>query len=401
MAHARLLKHILPPAASVLTKSIFCTALCFASAICLQAQDSPKSSGDESWTTTSEAGGPNANPSRNTESHTKSGNRTVDKRRVEFRDANGRYQPFSETETETVQVDDATTRTIVRTYQWNGSGQRTLAQVSEEASHTTAGGDAHTERKTSSTDVNGHLQVVRREIADTKKISANVEETKSTVYQSDGYGGLAQAEQTQELKTRGADDSVAVKKTTLAPDGNGKWRVSGVTEKTIKDDGQNRTTEERVSRADIEGRLKESSRTVSKEAESPTGEKRSTVETYSVDAPGYSDGRMHVSERVTTVKKKDAGGEITERQIEQPNAAYPSDGPKVTARTKYVVKYAGPGTSTQESKTVEVRDVSGNFHVLSSETEKSTQPPPQQTQAPPKPAPDAAKSEPPPPPKKP
>jgi len=204
------------------------------------------------------------------------------------------------------------------------------------------------------------------------------------------------------VKTHGADDSVAVKTTTLMPDGNGRWRVSGVTEKTIKDDGQNRTTEERVSRPDLDGRLQESSRTVSKEAETPTGEKRGTVETYSVDTPGYTDGRMHVSQRVTTVKKKDSGGELTEQQIEQPNAANPSDGPKVTSRVKYVVKYAATGT--QQSKTVEIRDVSGNFHVVSSETQHSTQPPAQQTQPPPsKPAPDAQKSEPPPPqpPKKP
>jgi hypothetical protein len=402
MPSAKLPTHIVP---SPIFLSIISVALCTAGAVRVQAQESPKSSGDESWTATSEAGGPNANPSRTTESHTKSGNRTVDKQRVEFRDPNGRYQPFSETERETVQVNDTATRTIVRTYQWTGNGQRTLAQVTEEESHTTAGGNAHMERKTSSADVNGHLQVVRREIADTKKISPNVEETKSTVYQADGYGGLAQAEQTQELKTHGADDSVAVKKTTLTSDGNGRWRVSGVTERTIKDDGQNRTTEERVSRSDVEGRLRESSRTVSKEAETPTGEKRSTVETYSVDAPGYSDGRMHVSQRVTTVKKKDSGGEITEQQIEQPNAANPSDGPKVTARTKYVVQYATPGTQqspvAQQSKSVEIRDVSGNFHVVSSETQKSTRPPAQQTQPPPKPTPEAQKSEPPPPPKKP
>jgi hypothetical protein len=384
----------------LLLRSITTAALGLAAtAVCLEAQDQPKPGGDESWTATSEKAGPNANPSRTTESHTKSGNRTVDKQRVEFLGPNGSYQPFLETETETVQVTDTATRTIVRTYQWNGNGQRTLAQVTEEDSRSTPAGDAHVERKTSSADVNGNFQVVRREIADTKNVSPNVEETKSTVYQSDGYGGLAQSEQTQEVKTRGADDSVAVKKTTLSPDGNGRWKVNGVTETTIKVDGQNRTTEERVSRPDIEGRLYENSRTVSKDSETPTGEKRTTVESYSVASPGYSDGGMHANQRVTTIRKKDSKGEIVEQQLEQTNGISPSDGPKVTARTKYVVQYAGPGT--QQSKTVEVRDVSGNFHVVSSETQKSTQPPPQQTQPPPKPTPDAQKSEPPQPPKKP
>jgi hypothetical protein len=396
MTRTRFQAHLVPSAAGNFTKSILSATFCVATAICVQAQDQQQSSGDESWTATKDNAA-NFNPLRTTESHSKSGNRTVDKQRLEARGLNGSYQPLSETETETIQVNDTTTRTVVRTYQWAGNGQKTLASVTEEESRTNAGGDAHVERKTSSADVNGHFQVVRREIADTKKISPNVEETKRTVYQSDGYGGLAQAEQTQELKTQVADDSVAVKKTTLTPDANGKWRVSGVTEKTIKDDGKNRITEERVSGPDLEGRLQESSRTVSKEAETATGEKKSTVESYSVSAPGYSDGGMHLDRRVTTVQKKDSAGETTEQQVDQTNPANPSDGAKATGRTKYVVKYAGPGTqqTTQQSKTVEIRDVNGNFQVVSAETQKSTQPPPQQTQPPPKPKSDAPADKPP------
>jgi hypothetical protein len=377
MAGTKLQAHLVPFAGGNFTKSILSAAFCVATAISVQAQDQQQSSGDESWTATKENAA-SFNPLRTTESHSKSGNRTVDKQRVELLGLNGSYHPFSETETETIQVNDATTRTVVRTYQWTGNGQKTLASVTEEESRTNAGGDAHVERKTSSADVNGHFQVVRREIADTKKVGPNVEETKRTVYQSDGYGGLAQAEQTQELKTQVADDSVAVKKTTLTPDANGKWKVSGVTERTIKDDGKNRTTEERVSGPDLEGRLQESSRTVSKEAETATGEKKSTVESYSVSAPGYTDRGMHLDKRVTTIQKKDSAGEITQQQVDQTNPANPSDGAKVIGRTKYVVKYAGPGTqqATQQSKTVEVRDVNGDFEVVAAETQKSTQPPP-------------------------
>src|SRR5262249_37873766 len=158
--------------------------------------------------------------------------------------------PFTETETETVQVNDSTKKTIVRTYQWNGNGQRYLAQVTEEDSRAGASGNAHVERKTSSADGNGNLQLIRREVADTKKLNANAEETKTTVFRPDSYGGLSQSEQTQEVKTLGAGDTVAVKTTTLRPDGNGSWKVIGVTDKTVKDDGKNRTTEERVSSPD-------------------------------------------------------------------------------------------------------------------------------------------------------
>ncbi len=360
----------------LLLRSTIAAAFCVGGAVCVQAQNSQQSGGDESWTKTRDTTPQYANPSRTAESHTKSGNRTVDTQRMEFLGPNGGYQPASETETETVQVDSTTTRTVVRTYQFDANGQRTLAQISEQEARTTAGGGVHTDSKVSASDVNGNFQVIRREVADTKTVSPGVEETKSTVYQRDSYGGFTQAEQTQEVKTHAADDSVAVKKTTLMPDGNGSWKVSDVTEKTIKADGMDRTTEERVSRPDLDGRLEERARTVVKEGETATGEKTSTVESYSVFSRGYSDSSMHLNQRVTSIQKKGSNGETIEQQIEEPSSGNPSDGAKVSGRAKYVVKYAAPGTqqATQETKTFETRDANGNFHVVSSETEKSTQP---------------------------
>ncbi len=389
MAHINVRIHI----AKLLLKVIIAAAVCVAGAVCVQAQNSQQSGGDESWTTTRDTTQQYANSSRTTESHRKSGNRTVDKQRIEFLGPNGGYQPAVETETETVEVDATTTRTLVRTYQFDANGQRTLARVSEQEARTTASGGVRTENKVSASDVNGHFQVIRREVADTKTVRPGVEETKSTVYQRDSYGGFSQAEQTQEVKTHAADDSVAVKKTTLMPDGNGGWQVSDVTEKTIKADGKVRTTEERVSRPDLHGRLQERSRTVAKEGENAAGEKTSTVESYSVASPVYSDSSMHLTQRVTSIQKKGANGETTEQQIEEPSGGNPSDGPKVSGRAKYVVKYAASGTqqATQETKTFESRDANGNFHVVSTETEKSTQP---AVQAPAKQKSDTASGEP-------
>jgi hypothetical protein len=360
--------------AKLLLRVIVVAAVSVGGAVYVQAQDAQQSGGDESWSKTTENAPQYANPSRTTESHTKSGNRSVDKQRVEFLGPNGGYQAATEVETETIQVDATTTRTVVRTYQF-ANGQKTLARVAEQESRATAGGGVRTENKISAADGNGHFQMIRREVADTKTVSPGVEETKSTVYQRDSYGGFSQAEQTQEVKTKTGDDSFAVKKTTLAPNGNGGWQVSDVTEKTIKADGKDRTTEERVSRPDLDGRLEERSRTVAKEGENAAGEKTSTVESYSVTSPGYSDNSMHLKERVTSVQKKGANGEVTEQLIAEPNGGNPSDGTKPSGRAKYVVKYAAPGSqqATQETKTFETRDANGNFHVVSSEADKSTQ----------------------------
>jgi hypothetical protein len=352
-----------------LMASLIAVALCVGTAVCLQAQDPKQSSTDESWTATRETAVTNSNPSRTTETHSKSGNRTIDTQKIEVLGPDGRYLPFFETDVETIQVDSTTTRTVVRTYTWDGDGRRQLSRITEEESSATANGDTHVVRKTSAADVNGSLQVVQREVQDTRKIGPNKEETKRTVSRPDSYGGFSQAEQTQEIKTRSADDTVEAKKTTLVPDGNGNWRVTDVTEKTIRDDGKNRTTEERILHPDLEGRLSESLRTVSREVETAFGEKRKTVETYSDYVPGYRESSMHLNQRVTTIQKKDAGGEIIEEQIEERSSGNPDDIPKATQRTKYVVKYGYAGA--QQTKTVEARDGGGNFYVVSVETQKS------------------------------
>jgi len=275
-------KQISLSAVKFLFMSIISAVISFGFAPSAQAQQTS----DESWSKTTELTVGNANPSRTTESHTKSGNRTVDKTRVEVIGVNGQYRPDSETETETVRVNDTTTRTVVRTYKWDGNGRRTLVEVSEEKAQSTSSGDGQAVRTTSRSDLNGNLQVVKREETDTKKTSPDAQETKTKVYTADGYGGLTMALETQEVQKRGANDSTEVKKTTLVPDGNGNWTVGQVKEKTIKQDGKNRTTEERISQPDTEGRLSELSRTRSEETEDAAGEKSSTVDTYSRNAPG-------------------------------------------------------------------------------------------------------------------
>jgi hypothetical protein len=365
-----------------LVRSTISVILCLGSAVWAQAQDAQPKNTNESWTATTQTSVDYSNPARTTESHTKSGNRSVDKKRVEVLGPDGRYQPDSDTETETIQVNPTTTHTVVRTYRWDANGRKYLMQVTEEEARSSASGDAHVVRTISNSDVNGNLQVVQHAVEDTRKTSPNAQETKATVYLGDGNGGLIPSLRTQELQTSGADHSVEVKKTTLVPDANGNWEVGEVKEKTIKEDGKNRTTEERVSRPDLEGRLSEVSRTVGKETETAAGEKNSTAEKYSTDIPGVAgDGSLHVKQRVTTVEKKESDNQITEQQFEQPTPGNPSDGLQVTAKTKYTVHYAASGTL--QKKTIQTRDASGTFNEVSVQTEKSDQVPAEQVQKPP------------------
>jgi hypothetical protein len=360
-------------------KLVIAVILCVGSVVYAQAQEAQPNNTNESWTATAQTSVYNSNPSRTMESHVKSGDRSVDKQRVEVLGPNGRYQPDYETDKETVQVNATTTRTVERTYRWDVNGQRNLVQVTEEEARSSANGDAQVVRTTSNSDANGNLQVMEREVADTKKTSPDAQETKTTIYLLDGNGRLTPSLQTQELQKRSADHRVEVKKTTLRPGSSGNWEVGEVKESTIKEDGKNRTSEERVSRPDSEGRLSEVSRTVGKETETAAGDKSNTVETYSTEVPGVApDGSLHLNQRVTTVQKKDSGGETTEQQVEQSSAGDPNAGLQVGTKTKYIVKYGASGA--QQTKTVQVHDVNGTFNVVSVETRKSDQVPAAQVQ---------------------
>ena len=367
-------------ATKFLTKSMISVVFCVGSAFWAQAQDAQQNSTGETATTTTQTSVANTNPSRTTESQSKSGNQTVDTRRVEVLGNDGRYRPDSDTETETVRVDDTTTRTVVRTYTWGVNGQRKLAEVTEAETRTTANGDAQTVRTTSNSDVNGKLQLVQREVDDTRKTSPEEQETKTTLYIADGNGGFTASRQTQELQKSGADKSTEVKKTTLRPDVNGGWLVNEVNEKTIKEGDKSRTTEERVSRPDLDGKYSVISRTVAEEKETPTGERSNTVETYSVDGPGITrDGSLHLSRRVTALEEKDSKGETTEQQVEEPNPGNPTDGLRVSAKTKYTVLYGSSGT--QQTRTDEAPDGNGTLKPIAVETKKTSEAPPAQAPA--------------------
>src|ERR1700690_3888263 len=120
------------PAIKLLATSVIAVIFCVGSVVCAQAQDAQPNNTNQSRTETTVTSMASPNPTRRTESHANSGNRSVDKLRVEELDLNGRYQPVSEIETETVQVNSTTTRKVARTYLWDGNGQRSLTQVKEE-----------------------------------------------------------------------------------------------------------------------------------------------------------------------------------------------------------------------------------------------------------------------------
>jgi hypothetical protein len=345
----------------------------FCSSLSLWAQTSDSQTGDanKSWTDTTESQSDNVNPTRTTESHTQTGNRTLDKQSVEHRGSDGHFEPYQDIEKETVRVDATTVRTTTRTFGRDADGAKTLVQVTEEEKHTLPGGNSNVVRSASNPDGNGNLQLVQRQIEETKRINEDVEETKTTVMLPSVNGDMVPAAKVQERRERGANETVEYQKTTLLPDGAGNWQVSKIRQATARQEGKNSSTEERVSRPDSEGKLGEVSRTVSKESESASGEKRNTLETYSVDLPGSApDGSLHLIERATTSQQTSSSSQqATQQQVEHPDPGDPGSGLRVTTLTSDTVR---PGPSgAQATRTIQARDANGSFAVVSVDTSKS------------------------------
>jgi hypothetical protein len=327
---------------------------------------------DQSWSSSSQQSDPTGtvNPTRTKESHKEGGGRTVDKQSVE-RLMDGSYQPYLDSEQESVRVNDTTVRTIHRTYGRSPDGQKVLTQVTEEETRTLPGGTQKVVRTTSNPDANGGLQVVQREVQESKQTSSAVRETNTTVLTPDLNGGFTPSLRTQSRETKTNDRTVQFKTSTLAPDGNGNWQLNEVREGVIKDDGaQGKTKEERVLRPGSDGNLAVTNRTVTREAQNATGEKRQTVESYSADLPGTSPDGLQLNQRVTTVQRRTAGGgETTEERVDQRNAASPGDNLRTTQRAIDIVRPAS-GNTNNETRTVQTLGASGDLGTVWVDTRK-------------------------------
>src|SRR5579864_4125811 len=237
-------------------------------------------SDNRSWTSSNQQGNPDGsiNPTRTSSTHSESGGRTFDKTAVERLGPDGRYVPYSETEKESIRINDTTVRNVERTYGRDADGHRVLIQQTQEESRKLPSGESSVTRTISNPDVNGGMQLVRRQSEQSKRLSPNVRVTKTNVLTPDVNGGLSPAVQTEERETRRSDGIVESKKSTLLFNGTGGWTLSEVRESTSKQEGGQHSKEERVSRPDADGNLALVERTVNKQDRAGSGETHDTTE---------------------------------------------------------------------------------------------------------------------------
>ena len=338
-------------------KSVLLIALFLAATLAL-AQDSS----DKSWTSTTRQDDPNAalNPIRTRTTHSDINGHIIDKTFVEALGPDGRYVPYSETERESVRVNDTTTRQTERTYGHTPDGQRTLTQQTQEETRSLPGGENKTVSTISNPDADGRLQIVRRALSDSKQLSPGVRDTKTTIYSQDGTGNLSPTVQIDERETKTDAATTQFTKSTSLSDAFGNWTLSEIRKGTAKQDGGQTTKQEEVLRPDSNGKMSVVERTVTKSAASD-GEQRATTDTYSTNIPGEAgDDSLQLVKRETTVQRPTLSGQRTTRQIEQPNPGDPSAGLQITEQAIDIVRPGTNGTA-QQTTTIQTADPNGQL----------------------------------------
>jgi hypothetical protein len=335
-------------------------------------------SGNQVWNSSSQQEDPSGglNPTRTSESHTVVNGRVIDKTLVETLGPDGQYVLYSETEKESVRVNDTTVHNIERSFGLGPDGERTLIQERQEESRSLSGGEQKVVRTISNPDANGALQVVQRVLEDSKQLSPGARETTTTVLTPDVNGGLTPAVQVVERETKSSDGTIDFKKTTQLSDGTGHWQLSEVREGTSKqENGQIRSKEERVLRPDSNGNLAVVERTVTKQTDAGPGEKRDTIDKYSTNVPGQAgnDSLQLVQREITLQQNTAAGGHSTTRQIEQANPGDPTDGLLVTEKTINILRPDGSGAAS-EKRTILTPDSDGRFREVWVDIGKTSNP---------------------------
>jgi len=308
-------------------------------------------------------------PVQVTESHSQNGDQSWDQRSVRTPGIDRDLLPYQEMEIVTSQVDAGIARTTTRLFGRDGNGARSIIQLTEEEKHELPDGTSTLVSTTFNPDVNGRLLLVKQEIVEAKTIGDGIQETKMTVMLPNVDGALAPALKSDEVLTRRTDGTAESKKLIFVTDGTGNWPLNEVHTITTRQEGANRTREERVSRRDSEGKLSDVSDVVTKESDSNGGEKRITVDTYSIDVPGTpQDGKLHRIERATTFAKNDAVGQTIQQTVERLN---PGD-PGVGLRPSILVDGKTIRASSEDLSTVTIRarDVNGSYGIVYVDTTK-------------------------------
>lgn len=247
---------------------------------------------------------------------------------------NGGSKTLVDQDTQTVQVDANTTRTIKRTYGQGPDGQRQLVAV-EQTDITTLGDGKSKEISTlTQRNLDGNFDLIRRTVGETVPAGPDSTRTNLTVFTPGMAGAMTPAQKIEKVQRTGKTETSATT-TELVPDGNGGWMTSRKTATVVQQqEGGQQTEDKKIFAPDANGNLTLAQRQVTKDWKADDGQEHQEVSTYGPAPAGtltQTGTNLVLTSRVTQVKATQADGvvKITE-QSEQRSTTSTSGQMQVT-----------------------------------------------------------------------
>ncbi|HEV2386766.1 MAG TPA: hypothetical protein VGS20_05865 [Candidatus Acidoferrales bacterium] len=253
---------------------------------------------------------------------------------VSVPDINGGSKSLVDQDTETVKLDDKTTRTTTRIYGQDADGNRRVIAIEQTDSTDLGGGKSKSVMTRTQRDTNGNFDLTKREVGETAPSGPNSSVTNITVFTPGVNGALAAVQQLQQVDRKGASQDQTTT-TMKISDGNGGWTTGKITDTTVNKQAKDQQTqEEKVYTPDADGKLALSRRVVTRDWKTSSGQQRQQVDTYSAGpagAIGATGGGLSLVQRVTTVKTAKPDGTVeTREQTEARPVGLTSDTLRIT-----------------------------------------------------------------------
>jgi hypothetical protein len=285
-----------------------------------------------------------AAPTRQLRTRTEFDGREIVTETTETPGPDGKLRPSRETTTQTVRTGTDSTQTKHEVFSPDAQGRRSLIESTQTDVQLSTDGSSRSVANTVAPDLNGRLELSRREIQVINSPAPDVKQTDTSIFRPGINEPLLESERVQQIERQIGPDLTQNESTRLFRDGNGRWQPSETWNQEVRTAGDERVVEETVHRLTDYGTLALSERRVTRQFKKD-GQDQTVTEMYSQGLRGsvWVSNVLQLNERVqvTTTAMPD-GGQQTIREVEGRNPVAPTEPLRVIERTVETFSRVGP-----------------------------------------------------------
>ena len=304
----------------------------------------------------------------------RSGDQGTSTEREQVAGPDGRLAPIRETQAEVNRV-GSVVRTSTETYGFGVSGGRYLRETHDSVEDGATGGRMERTDPIRRIDLNGR-PAVREVVTEITSTTPDGRRVQRTIQQPDLDGRLRPQQRTEQIERRGGTGGVRSTSTELLADLDSRWLVMEVRTRDERRTGATLETEETIQQSDLNGRLSERERRISR-LTAANGQEELVVETFTDEGGRYQsrpDSRRMLTQRIrrTTTSLADWGRQVVE-EVEERSLVSFGDPMRLVLRIVATVRPTGTGRWRTEHQVFE-RDLNNRLVPTAFETGESTEP---------------------------